>query len=189
MTKFSTLLAMAALSAGMLSAAANAKLTTLTWVTENGQIVFNVDYNQITHTIVGGGPLSVDSAHSFLNLNSGVNTVTSLSSYAFSNNLFDLTYNGLSVHTTGPNGPVDVNFYNRNYFNPGGAFNRFTGFFNAAFTNSVFDPAGAAPVFFPISYTATLGAVPEPASWAMMFVGFGLVGLMARGRQHRAVSV
>ena len=30
------------------------------------------------------------------------------------------------------------------------------------------------------------GAVPEPASWALMIIGFGLTG--ARARRHRATS-
>ncbi len=33
------------------------------------------------------------------------------------------------------------------------------------------------------------GAVPEPASWAMMIAGFGLVGAAARRRQSRATAI
>jgi hypothetical protein len=32
------------------------------------------------------------------------------------------------------------------------------------------------------------GAVPEPATWAMMLVGLGVVGSMARRRQNVSVS-
>ena len=35
------------------------------------------------------------------------------------------------------------------------------------------------------SASATLGAVPEPASWAMMLAGFGAIGGMLRSRRHR----
>ena len=33
-----------------------------------------------------------------------------------------------------------------------------------------------------VSIEAVAGAVPEPASWAMMIVGFGIVGALARRR-------
>jgi len=35
----------------------------------------------------------------------------------------------------------------------------------------------------PIGYTATLAQVPEPASWAMVIVGFGAVGASMRRRR------
>jgi hypothetical protein len=34
--------------------------------------------------------------------------------------------------------------------------------------------------------TKVLGAVPEPATWAMMLVGFGGIGAALRGRRSRA---
>ena len=40
--------------------------------------------------------------------------------------------------------------------------------------------------FGPVEYTfrqATAGAVPEPASWGLMIVGFGLIGVAARLRR------
>jgi hypothetical protein len=36
------------------------------------------------------------------------------------------------------------------------------------------------------SFIPTSGAVPEPASWAMLIAGFGLVGAMQRRRQRVA---
>ena len=38
-----------------------------------------------------------------------------------------------------------------------------------------------------ITYTIGAGAVPEPASWALLLAGFGLTGAMAR-RRRTAVS-
>ena len=35
-----------------------------------------------------------------------------------------------------------------------------------------------------IDVSPAAGAVPEPASWAMLIAGFGLVGAVARRRQH-----
>jgi hypothetical protein len=34
----------------------------------------------------------------------------------------------------------------------------------------------------------TLGAVPEPATWAMMVIGMGIIGFAARRRQNASVS-
>ena len=41
----------------------------------------------------------------------------------------------------------------------------------------------------PTSITDVSGAVPEPASWAMMIVGFGAVGAAARKRRARALPL
>ena len=52
----------------------------------------------------------------------------------------------------------------------------------------VYTGSEAAPVFSAGTYvestgTLTLTAVPEPSTWAMMLVGFGLVAAAARGRR------
>lgn len=39
----------------------------------------------------------------------------------------------------------------------------------------------------PLGFRITLAQVPEPASWAMMIIGFGLVGLTARRRADRRI--
>ena len=46
--------------------------------------------------------------------------------------------------------------------------------------------ANAAGRYFALSYTSA--AVPEPASWALMLGGFGLVGALARRGSARAVA-
>lgn len=40
-----------------------------------------------------------------------------------------------------------------------------------------------------ISYDVVAGAVPEPATWAMMIIGMGAVGFAMRGRQRVAPRV
>jgi hypothetical protein len=84
-----------------------------------------------------------------------------------------------------------------------GGTDSFVSYFSAAFDGgwedaaSDFSPTGdqvysgseAAPVFSAGSFvesdgTLTLTAVPEPAAWAMMLVGFGLVAAAARGRRN-----
>jgi len=39
-----------------------------------------------------------------------------------------------------------------------------------------------------VKFSLSTGAVPEPAAWAMMLAGFGLVGAMARRRRYMAVA-
>lgn len=38
-------------------------------------------------------------------------------------------------------------------------------------------------------FAATAAAVPEPATWAMLIAGFGLVGFAARRRRHGAIAI
>lgn len=45
------------------------------------------------------------------------------------------------------------------------------------------NPGGGEPFLAAITSGAAVGAVPEPAIWTMMIVGFGLVGGMLRRRQ------
>ncbi|MDB5480655.1 MAG: hypothetical protein JWO83_1708 [Caulobacteraceae bacterium] len=47
------------------------------------------------------------------------------------------------------------------------------------------DPNAALPSTFHIYIDSDLDAVPEPASWTMMVLGFGLVGLLARRRERQ----
>ncbi len=39
------------------------------------------------------------------------------------------------------------------------------------------------------SFVETNGAVPEPATWAMMLTGFGLIGGLMRRKQRQTVRV
>jgi hypothetical protein len=94
------------------------------------------------------------------------------------------TWNGPDFHTTGgPLDPVDFNGLSAlsTYNNTG-----LDGFAAAAVKNN--EAAGsltvnAGSVLVPIS-----GPVPEPASWALMILGFGGVGAMVRSRKRPVVS-
>ncbi|WP_414902638.1 choice-of-anchor A family protein [Sphingomonas flavalba] len=48
-----------------------------------------------------------------------------------------------------------------------------------------FDAAGATVRGDSFAYIPTTTAVPEPASWAMLILGFGAIGLLARRRRYR----
>lgn len=52
-------------------------------------------------------------------------------------------------------------------------------------TSAAFEPANAGRAFVgAINYSADgAGAIPEPATWAMLITGFGLIGMAMRGRR------
>lgn len=52
-----------------------------------------------------------------------------------------------------------------------------------AFTTST---GGSGPAY--LGPNLTIGAVPEPATWAMMLTGFGLIGMAKRRRQKAAAT-
>ena len=52
----------------------------------------------------------------------------------------------------------------------------------------LFEPclsSGICDANFRFTTTAAIGAVPEPATWAMMIMGFGLIGGALRARRHK----
>ncbi len=52
--------------------------------------------------------------------------------------------------------------------------------------DAIFGGTRGTPVAF-LTLVPGVSAVPEPASWAMMIIGFGMVGGMARYRRQRTV--
>jgi hypothetical protein len=86
---------------------------------------------------------------------------------AFSDNEVMPTFNPQYVFTTYQGFVDEVRIYNVNGF--------------AAFDDFMY--SGAAPLLKAQAFNST--AVPEPASWAMMIAGFGLVGGFMRRRSTR----
>jgi hypothetical protein len=84
--------------------------------------------------------------------------------------------NNGTVVSTGTLGPVSSNGLRYQGLS-GGGFDevRLQSHFSGAFNAAIYE-AGAYDSF------AATGAVPEPASWALMIVGFGMVGFASRRR-------
>jgi hypothetical protein len=51
-------------------------------------------------------------------------------------------------------------------------------------------PSGASvtPTYSSISFSTLNGAVPEPATWAMLLIGFGGIGTAVRARRRAPVK-
>lgn len=50
------------------------------------------------------------------------------------------------------------------------------------------NPTFASPKIVSFSFKASAGAVPEPATWAMMLIGFGMIGATARYRRRSSTA-
>ena len=53
---------------------------------------------------------------------------------------------------------------------------------------SIGTPTGLPPIAM-LDNVSLTAAVPEPATWAMMFVGFGMIGASARYRRRNTRAV
>jgi hypothetical protein len=107
-------------------------------------------------------------------------TFTSLDltfAYDDQNGLFE---GGLATYTFGGTGTAET----RAFDNLAG-FQTFT--FNAAGVTSVRISGDSPFAIDNVVLSDRVAAVPEPASWAMMIVGFGAIGAAARRRQRVAV--
>lgn len=112
-------------------------------------------------------------ATNIVGLVNGTDPITGLSNYAGAdNNLYAtgawVTFGGLSFSTTSLG---DFNFYN-------------SGMGHYGFLSSATNAQGYADSRVA---TAHLSAVPEPASWAMMLVGFGATGFAMRRIRSKKV--
>ena len=131
----------------------------------------------------GFGPLPANVTGS-TQLSSGVNSLGGTDDPGILNLVF--TYNGPDFRTSGGEYPDATQFT----FSALSTFNQtaFDGFYALAVKNnglpgevgSLTDNSGRVAVPIP-------GGVPEPASWALMIMGFGGVGALVRRRRNKSV--
>jgi hypothetical protein len=71
------------------------------------------------------------------------------------------------------------------------AFSSTTGDFVAGTNTLTFVTinSGGGPAGLDVAVSGTASAVPEPATWAMMLLGFGMIGMAVRSRRRQSVSV
>jgi hypothetical protein len=147
----------------------------------------------ITSTVTSAQAYDVDASKSWIFLSEELFTVTGIDPlYAYASNALFLDYAGVSITTSGPQEGVLVNFYNNNFFNQDGQVSSLTSSFAARYTNSLIDPLGLAStpldVFIYSFRGSGIGIVPEPASWALMVVGFGMISVANRNRSKQQVT-
>lgn len=176
--KFDKKLFVGAALAGLFTAA-HAQAATLTvdggWTT----FLFGESGSIITDEATG------DSSYDFLLAESAVLKVTD--AYIIGD-VFEIFDNGVSIFTTGPfdlgglptthpeaafNGSV----YSHGSFVLGAGSHSITGVATSS-------PTGSGGAFIEL----TKAAVPEPAAWAMMIAGFGMVGQMVRRRRSAVAA-
>jgi hypothetical protein len=179
--KCNLLLAGAALALTFASSAASAKTWDFSFTGDNG-----VSGSGELFTGASGSPFTVTGASGTITdtqgaLSGSPFTINGLSGYAAADNL-------LYVPPTQPSGYVDfggISFTTTAGvdFNLGGGG---TGSPSAVLNDSVNDPIGyPVPTFGSNNITLSISAVPEPASWAMMLLGVGVIGLGLRIARRR----
>lgn len=111
-------------------------------------------------------------------------------------NFFGATTEGWEVYLTDSNNGQIVNFQTETVNNPEKGFQPWRGerfSFEATEASHVLSffafggPGGLPPFALLDNVSVVDSAVPEPASWAMLIAGFGLVGAAARRRRQVAV--
>jgi hypothetical protein len=102
----------------------------------------------------------------------------------FSGSLLSGLFSGTAAARPGVTGLFDQVF---TYTVTGGT-GRFLGANGSFMNNGTVDVRGGPPSRLTLNFNGTINAVPEPGTWAMMILGFGLVGVGMR-RRRGAVSL
>jgi hypothetical protein len=102
------------------------------------------------------------------------------------------TFNDTNTYTLATNYQYSVmlyaNLYASSSGNYGGGTATFSGFIDPTFT-VVGDNADAYTLSFSPGIGNSVGAVPEPSTWAMMILGFGGLGFMAYRRKRNGTAL
>ena len=96
----------------------------------------------------------------------------------FSGGTLVRTFTGADL-SVNPNGNQVIDITNRRYYFTFGA--------SDDITKLVF--SSTQPAFEFDNFAASFSSVPEPATWAMMILGFGFVGFMMRGNRQKLATV
>lgn len=105
----------------------------------------------------------------------------SASSIIFQISTDGVTWNDLVSHTTTPPGDAGVLTALSALYTAGA-----TGTVSLRAINNINAPSGND---FALDNLSFASAVPEPSTWAMLFLGFGAIGLMMRRRQARGLAI
>jgi hypothetical protein len=179
-----------------------------------GSSVFNAATNTSTFTLTGaitGGTAGYNSGtYSFVTTYAGLNTpqagpngpsaVTTVADPNFFNYLFISPTTTMTLNLFLPSGTVSQQMFAADNFVPG---TNFSFLYSGATTctglgalpcnmlNTGRTPGStmSGPVTISASFTVPDAPVPEPATWATMLAGFGLMGAAMRRKQSQALRV
>lgn len=193
------LLAGLALVGALVAAPASATVTVGDTVTCGGA---NLECSVLTATVGAGAEFGIDTGSSGNLLNadfsSGLLTISFTSNPDFVDGVFFKgVYSLFFSNDTDPFTFAELGDVNGVYNSDGVDAFAFDpdnvsidgGSVNVNLSNSVFTPGSSLQVKFDRTTTPpTDGAVPEPATWAMMILGFGLVGAAMRKRASATVQ-
>jgi hypothetical protein len=179
-----------AIFAGLLAAAISAPAAAITSI----DFVFdNTPDSTVVAPIVGSGNFTTPDTLGF-----GDFALSSLSSFSFSFTFGSVTFDETDIATPignvilriSQNGPMTLLTFGGSNGGPfGGSLDFVDGTnqlsFQPSFGVLYFMNGGGNEFFGTFAAQPTGATVPEPASWAMLIAGFGLVGAVARRRRFR----
>lgn len=145
--------------------------------TEDGITIASGNSNHF-HTVGDGGGGTAagfyqsDGFPQTVTFSGGVFTLTSIDFLSF--------FNGIDALLTSSSGSIET-------INTTGTFNFGSGFSNISFF-TISSQEGGSDNSFVLDNITIAGAVPEPATWAMMLIGFGAVGAAMRRRKRTELT-
>lgn len=166
-------------AAALCAAAAPAMATTVPAASAPMAPAGDYSFSYLAGDYNGSGTLTVDASGHITAIAGTANgsSITGLSTYAGADNLLFDGSNGTSAW---------LDFSGMAFSIVGNAFGiGNTGSGDYGVTDMVSNPAGTCCGSHPAALNiSAIAAVPEPATWAMMLIGFGGIGFAMRGRRR-----
>jgi len=131
--------------------------------------------------VVSGGKYNFSASVMNVCCNDSFTGSNSPSSIIFQISTDGSTWTDLASHTTTPPGDAGLPTSLSALYTAGA-----TGTISLRAINDINAPSGND---FALDNLSFASAVPEPSTWAMLFLGFGAIGLMMRRRQARGASI